>query len=252
MDSYEVGTLKKGLLIIDLLREKRALTMLQIMEELSLNKTTAYKMLYTLEKMKYIHKIDRYYYINSRVFMNTQIYSHNDTPWTSLITPYLLAKHTGETVYVGILDQYELIIKNIINVPFSKPYSGVLSKRTSIHSTAMGKAILAHLPLQQQAERLSYLSLDNITENTFNDKDLFYYHLRMIRAQGYAVDNEETNIGKRCIAAPIYFEDEVIGSLAIHGGANRIKKKAIRSLANKVIRHSKQLSKELAKLKDTD
>lgn len=54
MDSYEVSTLKKGLLILDVFRQKHSLTLTEIMEELSMNKTSVFRMLYTLEKMNYV------------------------------------------------------------------------------------------------------------------------------------------------------------------------------------------------------
>ncbi len=47
MDSYEVSTLKKGLLILDVLRQKHSLTLTEITEELSMNKTSVFRMLYT-------------------------------------------------------------------------------------------------------------------------------------------------------------------------------------------------------------
>jgi len=61
MESYELTTLKKGLLILDLLRDKHSLTMNQVMDELSINKSSAYRMLYILEKMDYVVKYDKYF-----------------------------------------------------------------------------------------------------------------------------------------------------------------------------------------------
>ncbi|QJX81329.1 IclR family transcriptional regulator [Priestia megaterium] len=250
MESYELTTLKKGLLILDLLRNKHSLTMNQVMDELSLNKTSAYRMLYTLEKMGYVVKYDKYFHLNPKIFNDKRINTYKGIQWISLVTPYHLARDTGETVYIGILDQYELVIKNVIKSPFNEPFFESIDKRTPIHSSAIGKSILAHLSLQQQREILNCLSLDNITENSFIDKELFISHLNIIKMQGYAVDNEETNIGKRCIAAPVYLNEEVIGSIAIHGEVEQIKKNSIRSLAKKVIQFSKQLTDELENLTD--
>ncbi|GAB1768799.1 MULTISPECIES: IclR family transcriptional regulator [Priestia] len=248
MESYELTTLKKGLLILDLLRNKHSLTMNEVMDELSLNKSSAYRMLYTLEKMEYVLKYDKYFHLNPKIFNDKRINIYKGIQWISLVTPYHLARGTGETVYIGILDQYELVIKNVIKSPFNEPLFEAIDKRTPIHSSAIGKSILAHLSPQRQREILNGLSLENLTKNSFVDKELFISHLNIIKMQGYAVDNEETNIGKRCIAAPVYLNEEVIGSIAIHGEVEQIKKNSIRSLAKKVIQFSKQLTHELENL----
>ncbi|MGG0418719.1 IclR family transcriptional regulator [Priestia aryabhattai] len=250
MNSYELTTLKKGLMILDLLRDKRFLTMNEIMEELSLNKTSVYRMLYTLEKMNYILKQDKYYYLNSTIFHDTRIKSYNKSKWLSLFTPYYLAHHTGTDVYIGILDQYELIIKNVIKSPYKEPFYDAIGKRTPIYSSAIGKAVLAHLPLQKQHEIFKHLVLTTLTKNTFIDRDLFLSHLAIIKKQGYAVDDEETNLGKRCIAAPVWLDGEVIGSIAIHGNVEQVKRNSIRSLSNEVVRFSEKLTHELEVLKE--
>ncbi|MGW9165097.1 IclR family transcriptional regulator [Priestia megaterium] len=250
MQSYELTTLKKGLMILDLLRDRHFLTMSEIMEELSLNKTSAYRMLYTLEKMNYVIKQDKYYYLNSTIFHDTRINTGNKFQWVSLFTPYHLARNTSTVVYIGVLDQYELIIKNVIKSPYKEPFFDAIDKRTPIYSSAIGKAVLAHLPLQKQHEIFNHLLLTTITKNTFIDKDLFLSHLAIIKKQGFAVDNEETNIGNRCIAAPVWLDGEVIGSIAIHGKVEQVKRSSIRSLSKKVIHFSTLLTHELENLKE--
>ncbi|WP_162009938.1 IclR family transcriptional regulator [Paenibacillus xylanilyticus] len=124
-----------------------------------------------------------------------------------------------------------------------------IGSRSPIYTSAIGKAVFANLPSDLQAEILKKLSLSNITRKTFNDKDLFKHHLEVIKEQGFAVDDEETNVGKRCVAAPVYINGRVIGSLAIHGDTESIRRRSIRSLSNMVKRYSRQLSLELEHLK---
>lgn len=245
MDTYEVTTLQKGLLILELLRKKHSLTMSEVMLELGLNKSTAYRMLFTLEKMNYVIKRNKFYHLNPHVFRDERIDSHKGVQWTTLETPYLLARDIGESVYIGILDQQEVVMKNVIKEPFTQPFFSAIDKRSPVHSSAVGKVILAHLSKEQQRETLNFVSLDYITEHSFIDEELFLSHLNVIKGQGYAVDDEETNLGKRCIAAPVYVNNEVIGAIAIHGPIQRIKKYSLRSVAKKVIAASKQVTIEI-------
>ncbi|WP_427051235.1 IclR family transcriptional regulator [Paenibacillus sp. TC-CSREp1] len=248
MESYELTTLKRGLLILDLLRERHSLSLSQIMKELSLNKTTVYKMLYTLEKMEYIKKVEKNYYLNPNIFFDDRVHVIRDIQWTSLDTPFRLAQISGEKVFLGVLEDEELVIKSVIQTPSMMLDLEATGKRLPIYSSAIGKAVFANLPSEIQAQILKKISLNNITSKTFNDKDLFKHHLEVIKEQGFAIDDEETNLGKRCLAAPIYVNDVVIGSLAIHGDTDSIRRRSIRSLSNMVKRYSRQLSLELKHL----
>ncbi|MEK5488806.1 MULTISPECIES: IclR family transcriptional regulator [unclassified Lysinibacillus] len=245
MDSYEVSTLKKGLLILDILRQKHALTLTEIMEELSLNKTSVFRMLYTLEKMNYVNKYNKYYQLNPHIFRDEHLYWHQDIEWTSLVAPYQLARQEEITTYIGILEDCEMVIKNVIREPFEQPFFQAIDTRTPMHSSALGKVVLAHLPTETQHDMLNSIRLHPLTTKTFYDYGLLIPHLQVIKAQGYAVDNEETNLGKCCIAVPIYVNKEVIGAIALHGSTEQIKKAAIRSFVKKLVEASKKLTAEI-------
>lgn len=245
MDSYEVSTLKKGLLILDVLRQKHSLTLTEIMEELSMNKTSVFRMLYTLEKMNYVLKNNKYYQLNPHIFRDEHLYWHKDIQWASLVAPYQLARQEEITTYIGILEDCEMVIKNVISEPFEQPAFHAIDTRTPMHSSALGKVVLAHLSPKKQRELLNSIELNAFTTKTFYDYGLLIPHLQVIKAQGYAVDNEETNEGKCCIAVPIYVNEEVSGAIAIHGSTNQIKKTAIRSFAKKLGEASQQLTEEI-------
>ncbi|MET4562871.1 IclR family transcriptional regulator [Lysinibacillus parviboronicapiens] len=250
MNSYEVSTLKKGLLILDLLREKHALTLTEIMEELSMNKTSVFRMLYTLEKMNYVTKHNKYYHLNSHIFRNEHLYWHHDIQWASLIAPYHLARQEQITTYIGILEDCEMVIKNVIREPFEQPAFHAIDSRTPMHSSALGKVVLAHLSPDRQQAMLNNMELHTYTTETFYDYGLLIPHLQVIKAQGYAVDNEETNLGKCCIAVPIYLNKEAIGAIAFHGTTEQIKKNAIRSYVKKLVEASQQMTVEINYLLD--
>ncbi|MFT4416775.1 IclR family transcriptional regulator [Fredinandcohnia humi] len=245
MDTYEVATLKKGLQIIDLLRKNHAMTQSEIMKELALNKTSVFRMLYTLEKMKYVMKYKKYYQLNLHIFRDEHFAWHKGIQWTSLVAPYHLARQEQITSYVGILQDCEMVTKNVVEAPYVEPQLSKIELRTPLHTSALGKAVLAGLPIAKQREILNWIVLETFTRNTFQDYDLLLHHLQVIKSQGYAVDDEETNIGFRCIAAPIFINDEVIGAIALHGTTEQIKKNSIKSLAKKTVQASQHLSLEI-------
>lgn len=78
-----------------------------------------------------------------------------------------------------------------------------IGTRVPLHSTALGKAILAHLPSEQFRTIVDQRGLPSFTERTTTDIDTLLEELEAINNRGYAIDDEEHHEGLRCIAVPI-------------------------------------------------
>lgn len=243
MSKYEVSTLKKGLQILDLLEEEQFLTLTEITKALDINKTTAFRLLSTLENMNYITKKDKYFTRNDEKFQTVRRKQSID--WTALRTPYQLGVSAAEEVYIGVLEGTDVVMEQMIKPPFIEPHQPEIGDRSPSHISALGKVILANLKLTEQQEAFSQLPFHQATDNTFKDQEMFSHHLEVIKSQGFAIDDEERFVGVRCIAAPVFHEDRVIAAIAIAGPIDRMKKTLLRGLTNKVITVSKEITKEL-------
>jgi DNA-binding IclR family transcriptional regulator len=92
-----------------------------------------------------------------------------------------------------------------------------------IHSTASGKAIFAYLPVEERLRILRENGLPKFTQNTITSISEMEKHLSVVRTQGFAVDDEETYLGIRCVAMPVRnFAGAVVGAVAIGGASQRI------------------------------
>jgi len=91
-----------------------------------------------------------------------------------------------------------------------------------LHTTAMGKAILAELPAEERDAIVDRHGLPAVTENTITDRDELLAELDRVRERGYAIDNEERLPGIRCVAAPIATDDGVVGALSISAPRRRM------------------------------
>ena len=98
MSKYEVSTLKKGLQILELLKVNRSLSLREICETLQLKKTTAFRLVNTLEDMDYIKKSGKYFELNPEMFLAVKERKIS-IDWTALQRPYRLAMNVGENVY---------------------------------------------------------------------------------------------------------------------------------------------------------
>lgn len=112
------------------------------------------------------------------------------------------------------------------------------------HCTAIGKAMLAHLP--ETCQRLFKSPLKRYTEHTIVDPAELLVELAKIREQGYAVDNLEFSLDLRCIAAPIFdYNAKVVCALGMSAPAVRFPKSNIEPVAAAVVREASMMSREL-------
>ena len=243
MSKYEVSTLKKGLQILDLLKEEQFLTLTEITRALDLNKTTTFRLLSTLESMNYLIKKDKYFLLNDEKFrMDRRVQSIN---WSELQTPYQLGVSEAEGVYIGVLEGIDVVMKQMIKPPFKEPHLPEIGDRSPAHISALGKVILANLMPSEQQEAFSLIPFQQATGNTFVDQEMLSHHLEVIKNQGFAIDDEERFVGVRCIAAPVFHENCVVAAVSIAGPIDRMKKTLLRGLTNKVVAVSKEITKEL-------
>jgi DNA-binding IclR family transcriptional regulator len=92
-----------------------------------------------------------------------------------------------------------------------------------LHATALGKAILAHMPADRVDEVLAARPLEQFTPQTVTDREAIERELATVRETGVALDDEERVRGLRCVAAPILStEDRILGSVSVSGPASRI------------------------------
>ncbi|MFT8321927.1 MAG: IclR family transcriptional regulator [Bacillus sp. (in: firmicutes)] len=244
MSQYEVSTLKKGLMILDALRQEESMSLSDVMKKFSLNKSTTFRMLYTLELMGYIKKIDNLYSTTNKLERKNPSFNAK-LNWISVPPLYQLSSEIGETVYVGILHGTDVVTTQVVDGTHSIRSHSEVGESAPAHLSALGKVIMAFLNVDHREGLVKELKLVQNTKNTFVDSHLLKQHLNVIRSQGFAIDDEETEIGLRCIAAPIIYKDEVIAAVTLSGPAVRLTKRLDKSLSKRLIQCSNQISKLL-------
>lgn len=117
-----------------------------------------------------------------------------------------------------------------------------------IHCTAVGKAILAGRPVDEVRAVLASRDLEERTPNTITDPDELLKELDRIRDRRYAIDNEELEIGLRCVAAPISdYTGYAVGAISVSGPSARIELDGDehKRIADLVVAAAGAISKEL-------
>lgn len=114
-----------------------------------------------------------------------------------------LAEETGETANMALLDGDEAVYVAQAPSRHSVRMFTEVGRRVLPHSTGVGKALLAHLPDEEVRALLSRTGMPAATERTITSPDVFLEALERVREDGYAVDDNEQEMGVRCIAVPV-------------------------------------------------
>lgn len=153
-----------------------------------------------------------------------------------------LAHAARETVNLVIRDAHQGMILDRIDSDQTLKFSMPIGARVPLHATAAGKALLAHIPAED-AESVIAEGLPRLTPNTIVDRAELLRELESVRARGYAVDNEEHEIGVRCIAAPIWDSSgRLIASVSVSAPIARVTSQRVARLAELVRRTALSIS----------
>ena len=156
-----------------------------------------------------------------------------------------LMQETGETANLGIEKNGSVFFMPQIetNAPIRAFFPpGTLSE---MHASGIGKALLAHMD-ETQLKRFAARGLQTFTPHTLATPESLAADMVTTRERGYALDDQEKNLGMRCIAAPIQDAyGEVIAGISVSGPTTRVSTDHIETLAKSVMRAAQDVSNAL-------
>lgn len=200
-------SLHKAFAIIEYLSKNGEQSILNLSEELNMNKSTVYRFLATLCSLGYVQQ-DLSSKQYSLTFKFSQIGREKDRNQSliSQVRPYMesLSEDTGESVHLAVLegskvqyiDQVESRKTIRVNVEIGKTFPA--------YSVGVGKAILAHMPESEVKSLFEKEAFIRFTEKTISSLGDLLKELKEVRKRGYALDNEECMTGLACIAVPLF------------------------------------------------
>jgi DNA-binding IclR family transcriptional regulator len=154
-----------------------------------------------------------------------------------------LWKSTRDTVNLATLDKGDVLYIEVIESPHEFRLSSRVGSRRSLHATALGKALAAFLHEKHREQILSGLNFQPLTPKTIMNLVQFRQELERVRQQGFAVDDEETTPGARCVSAPILGADgEAVAAISVSGPVTRVGRDQVDALAAAVIEAAKAIS----------
>lgn len=221
----------------------------ELSRRLGLAKSTTFNILTTLEQLGYVYRLngDGSYHLGLKLFsLSSEVVERIDL--RRITAPLLeeLVEVTGETANLGTIQGDEAIYIESLPGPGPVKVAAWPGKRLSLHSTALGKALVAFMPEEQVETILTRKGLTAHTANTHISLEALKEELGRVRAQGYALDDEEDMLGMRCIGAPIFdHRGRVVAAVSLTAPAQRMPRSEIPRVARTVLDYARRMCQRL-------
>ncbi|MBI6628520.1 HTH-type transcriptional regulator BhcR [Pontibaca salina] len=233
-----IKSLDRALVVLARLAQVESASLSELAQSLNESPATLYRVLTTfaLHDIVEHEESTQTWQIGANAFLIGSVFLRR----TSLVDrsrPILraLMERTGETANLGVKNEDAVLFLSQVetHAPIRAFFApGTLSP---LHASGIGKVLLAHAR-PELLERFLSANLEQFTPHTLWERDALRADLEKVRARGYSVDDQERNMGMRCIAAPIRnAHDEVIAGLSVSGPITRVLSEEVATLADAVI-----------------
>jgi IclR family acetate operon transcriptional repressor len=216
----------------------------QIARRLDLSLSTVHRIIRALASAGYLEqnpRTDQYYLGRSAVLLGQLA---QRAVGLDLVLPVLeeLSEKTGESVNFGVLDGDAAIVELRVESKHPLRFEQPVGTRVGLHCSAMGKALLAFTPAPEDpVRRLG--RLERLTEFTLATPAALERDLALTRQRGYSLDEQEGQLGVRCIGAPVLdTSGKARSAIAVQIPTVRMPKDKLPELAPLVVDAANQIS----------
>lgn len=234
-DPYLLESLRKGLAAIDAFARCGSWSLAELTAELGQTKPTVFRILHTLEEADFVRRqADGRYVPGPRMEQLGAATARQETlRWQALAPLQDLAAATGETAHVSVLHEGESVCVQAAEGPRMLRLRALVGRRSPAHASALGKALLAQLSPREVDAIVTSRGLARLTPRTIASRRALHAALAEVRVRGFAVDDEETEAGLRCVAAPIPLAG-ILAAVAVSAPADRMAPGRVTAVAAEV------------------
>jgi IclR family transcriptional regulator, KDG regulon repressor len=198
----------------------------EIAEKLGLAKSTTHRLLEALKNKQFIEQVETLekYDIGIKAI---EIGMSGLGNWNivDIVSPYLkqLAADLHETTFLAVYDKGEIVYVYKAEGDLAVSTNAQLGTRKPIHCTSLGKAIVSNFHIEEVEKILLEKGMEKYTDRTITDKHSYLEELSKVRQLGYAMDDEEVEVGLTCFAVPIFnYTGNAIAAISIAGPTERM------------------------------
>jgi len=219
---------ERTLSILELLSvTKNGLTLPELSRRLGLPKSSTYCLLVTLERRGYLHRNHR----THRYMFGLKLFSLANMALSGVelredAAGFLqaLMQRSRLTVHMALIEGDEAVLLEKVEPPGLVRLATWVGKRLELHCSAVGKCLLAYLREDEFLRLVRDRGLTRNNENTITSIRRLKQQMTQIRLAGYAIEDEEGEIGCRCVGAPVFdHSGNVIAAISVAGTTAQVR-----------------------------
>jgi DNA-binding IclR family transcriptional regulator len=213
-----IAVLEKSFSLLEVLARKGgALTLAELAGECRLPKPTVFRVLQSLRDLGYVTQAGRggAYELSARL-ASLREYGRDEVVRLK-VRPLMERLHAvfNETVNLGFLETIYIRYGDVIETTQALRWIVRPGARDLFHTTALGRAIVAHLPEEQQARLVTRACGAVPARQRKALRTELVQELAATRARGYALEEEETVVGVACVAVPLIALGEPLAAVSV-------------------------------------
>jgi len=242
-------TVVKAFTILELLSSQNGsgLSLTEVARHLKVSKSTAHRYLTTMEGLEVVRRDEKDCFgLGSKMIeLAGALLSRHDLRSEGEPLLEQLCAQTQETTHLAIPSGNNVVYIAKVDSPHSIRMASHIGIRNPMHCTALGKAILAYSP-QDKVEAIIQEGLPSRTVYTLTSPGMLRTELERIRVEGFAIDDQENELGVRCTGAAIFdYTGKVIGAISVSGPASRISHERCLELGSVVSEAAQEVSRRM-------
>jgi IclR family KDG regulon transcriptional repressor len=227
-----------------------ALTLSEVAKALGIPKSSAHRLVYTLLAHGYLQRTSdaRSYILGTCARDLANSITDADLQLGAVCSRFAeeLSQKTGLTVLTGIRRGAEGVVILKANSPRDEYPGAFIGHHFELHCTAMGKALIAYLAKAELEEIFKQSTLTRYTESTVGSRQHLLTDLAEVRARGFSLNTEESALGGRGLAAPIFNHiGRVVASICVRGSTTLFPAWRISSCGKEVVSVATEISRNL-------
>jgi len=250
VERYRIHVIDRAAQILDCFGfDHQELSVSEIGAKTGLHRSTAHRILMALEYNDLIKQNPSTgkYHLGIKLFkLGHQAVSQLNL--REICRPFLsrLMNDTKETIHLAVLDDDQVLYLDKVEGPHALRMPSRVGRYIPTYCTSLGKAMLSCLDDQEVKSILRRQTLKPHTENTVKNINQLLADLRSVRKRGYAVDNEEIEIGLRCVGAPLRdYTGGMVGAISVAAPSARLSEKNTPVIGRIVIAIAAEISEQL-------
>lgn len=241
---------ERALNILEAAAHRRdGLTNSEISRKLGIPKSSASYILRTLERRGYLRReteSGRYRLGLKILSLGGDVQANLDIAEVALPFMRALVEKIHMTVHLAVLDQGEAVYIEKVEAPGFFKVNTWIGRRMFLHSTSVGKCLLAWLPKHEIETLVKQQGLKKRTPKTITAITKLITDLERTKAEGYAVDDEENSLGARCLGAPVFdVTGNVVAALGASGTVTQVDEHSMPRIAEALKDSARRISRQL-------